>query len=87
MGMALPWPFGRSGMLKKNSRCKRNHAKIFNRSPVIILKRKKGVALTRPFSFLGSPATNMLDKISKIILDHCLLDAKGIMQKYSTVLL
>jgi hypothetical protein len=25
----------------------------------------------------------MFEKISKISLDHCLLDAKGIMQKYS----
>ena len=29
----------------------------------------------------------MLDKIPKISMDHCLLDSKGIMQKYSTVFL
>ena len=64
------------------TRYKTNHAKIINRSPVIILQRKRGVALLRPFGQSG-----MLDKISKIILDHCQLDAKGIMKKYSTVLL
>ena len=41
-----------------------------------------GVALPRPFEWSG-----MLDKIFKNILDHSLLDAKGIMEKYSSVLL
>ena len=41
-----------------------------------------GVVLPRPFSLL-----TMLDTIFKIILDHNLLDAKGIMEKYSSVLL
>ena len=41
-----------------------------------------GVALPRPFGWSG-----MLDKIFKNILDHSLLDAKGIMEKYSSVFL
>ena len=40
-----------------------------------------GVALPRPFGWSG-----MLDKILNKILDHSLLDAKGIMKKYSSIL-
>ena len=41
-----------------------------------------GVALSCPFGRSG-----VLDKIHKIRLDHCLLDAKGIMQTFSIVFL
>ena len=64
------------------TRCIRNHAHIFNRFIAMILYRKMGVALSRPFVLYG-----MLEKIRKIILDYCLLDANGIMQKSSTVFL
>ena len=40
------------------------------------------MALPRLFEWSG-----MLDKIKKFILDHSLLDAKGILEKYSSVFL
>ena len=40
------------------------------------------VVLPQPFGWSG-----MLDKIFKNILDHNLFDAKGIMEKYSSVFL
>ena len=90
MGVALPSPFGWSGMLEKFSKIfwstaysmqkglwKNIHPSPFNNS-----LNEMGVALPCPFRWSG-----MLDKIFKNILDHSLLDAKKIMKKYSSVLL
>ena len=43
---------------------------------------KMGVALSRSFGRSG-----LLDKIPKISLDHCLLNAKEIIQKFTAVFL
>ena len=59
---------------------KKESFKMFKASScnkVIILYRTMGVVLTRPFGRYG-----MLDKILKISLDNCLIDAKGIMHKF-----